>query len=710
MDAIYTCPMHSQVHHAGPGICPFCGMALEPEVIDLNDEGTANYKTMLIRFWICAALSLPLLLISMGGSMFIHDRSLLSELKWYELFFATPVVLWGGWPIFVRFYLSLKNRSLNMFSLVGVGVSVAFGYSLTAVFLPELFPATFRNPMTGEVDLYFEAAAVVVSLVLLGQVLELKARSKTSLAIKSLMGLSPKTARRVSPDGKEEDVPLAQVKIGDHLRVKPGEKIPVDGVLISGQSSVDESMISGEPVSIEKLVKSNVVGATINGTGSFIMVAEKIGSQTLLAQIVQMVSEAQRSRAPIQKLVDEIASYFVPAVIFVAVVTAIVWAVFGPEPRLAYGIVNAVAVLIVACPCALGLATPMSVMVAMGSGARAGVLFRNAEAIDLMRKVDTLVIDKTGTLTLGRPKLLTVQTFNDISEDDLICYSASLEKSSEHPLATAIVNGARDRNISLKKCENFISITGKGLSGKVDGKKIAVGNNALMTDLSVDFTQAIKAADSLRDEGQTVMMVSVDGKLAGFLGVADPIKESSRSAIQTLQGFGIQIVMLTGDNKRTAEAVGHKLGVNKIFAELLPEKKVEIIKQMQKDGKFVAMAGDGINDAPALAQAQVGIAMGTGTDVAMHSAGITLINGDLLGIGTARALSVATMKNIKQNLFFAFLYNSLTIPIAAGILYPSFGILLNPMVAAAAMSLSSVSVILNALRLKSCGHHQANKQ
>lgn len=696
----YTCPMHPQIRQIGPGSCPICGMALEPVTAVVGEEDNAEYKMMLKRFWVSTALCIPLLFVTMGGRHLIHSQSLLEQLKWVEVLLATPVILWGGRPFFERFWQSLVKRSLNMFTLIGLGVGVAYGYSLVAVLFPELFPPSFRDSMTGEVGLYFEAAAVIVALVLLGQVLELKARGQTSAAIKALLGLAPKAARRISANGTEEDVPLEQIHVGDQLRVRPGEKIPVDGVVLSGQSSVDESMVSGEPVPVEKEVGSKVVGATINGTGSLVMRAEKIGKDTLLAQIVQMVSEAQRSRAPIQKLVDQVSAYFVPTVVVAAIATAIAWGLVGPDPKLAHAIVNAVAVLIIACPCALGLATPMSIMVATGRGATMGVLFRSAEAIELMRKVDTLVIDKTGTLTVGKPKLITVKSLSGISENELLSLAASLEQASEHPLAAAIVAGAQERKIALVNVEKFSSLTGKGIQAVVDGKKIAVGNQALMSEFSIAYKHAEKEMDTLRDEGQTVMFIAVNEKLAGYVGVMDPIKESTVSAIKTLQGFGIKVIMLTGDNAKTAKAVASKVGVDQFYADVLPQQKAEIVKQMQKDGRFVAMAGDGINDAPALAQAQVGIAMGTGTDVAMNSAGITLIKGDLIGIVRARALSVGTLKNIKENLFFAFVYNSLGVPVAAGVLYPYFGILLSPIIAAAAMSLSSVSVVFNALRLK----------
>lgn len=699
-DVEYTCPMHPEIRQIGPGSCPICGMALEPVTVTAGDEDNSEYLSMRTRFWVCTVLSLPLLFVTMGGRHLIQSSFVLEQLKWFELALGTPIIIWGGWPFFVRFWESLKNRSMNMFTLIGLGVGVAYGYSIVAVLFPHLFPASFRDPMTGEVGLYFEAAAVIVTLVLLGQVLELKARGQTSAAIKALLGLAPKTARRINPDGSENDVPLEEIEVGDQLRVRPGEKIPVDAVVVSGQSSVDESMVTGEPIPVEKTNGSKVVGATINGTGSLVLKAEKVGKDTLLAQIVQMVADAQRSRAPIQKLVDQVSAYFVPAVILVAILTAVIWALVGPEPRAAHAIVNAVAVLIIACPCALGLATPMSIMVATGRGATMGVLFRNAEAIELMRKVDTLVVDKTGTLTVGKPKLISVRAFDALNENEFLGLVASLEQVSEHPLAAAIVSGSQERNVALTQVENFQSVTGKGATGLVQGRSVAVGNRALMSDLSIDLGNVQDEVDRLREEGQTVMFAAVDKRLAGFIGVMDPIKETSVKAIQTLKAIGIRVVMVTGDNLKTAEAIGRQVGVDQVMADVLPQKKAEIVKDLQRQGRFVAMAGDGINDAPALAQAQVGIAMGTGTDIAMNSAGVTLIKGDLIGIVRARALSEGTLKNIKQNLFFAFIYNALGVPVAAGVFYPIFGILLSPIIAAAAMSLSSVSVIGNALRLK----------
>lgn len=696
----YTCPMHPEIRKIGPGSCPICGMALEPVTAVAGEEDQSEYKMMLKKFWVSTVLSLPLLFITMGGRHLIMNQGIIEQLKWYELLLGTPVILWGGWPFFERFWLSIVNKSLNMFTLIGLGVGVAYGYSVIGVFFPQIFPASFKDPMTGEVGLYFEAAAVIVTLVLLGQVLELKARGQTSAAIKALLGLAPKTARRVNPDGSDEDIPLESVNAGDLLRVRPGEKVPVDGTIVSGQSSIDESMVTGEPVPVEKVVDSKVIGATINGTGSFVMKAEKVGKDTLLAQIVQMVSEAQRSKAPIQKLVDKVSAYFVPAVVVIAVVTAFVWAYIGPEPQLAYAIVNAVTVLIIACPCALGLATPMSIMVATGRGAMMGVLFKNAEAIEHLRKVDTLVVDKTGTLTVGKPRLVTIRTVGSLSESELLTLTASLENASEHPLAAAIVSGAKEKGIKLKTVTDFTSVTGKGIYANVEGRKVAIGNKALMADLTINTKEFEQEMDALRDDGQTVMFVAADGLLAGFVGVIDPIKDTTVTAIKSLQSFGIKVTMITGDNAKTAQAVAKKVGVDQVFADVLPQKKADIVKSMQSQGKFVAMAGDGINDAPALAQAHVGIAMGTGTDVAMHSAGVTLVKGDLVGIVRARALSVGTIKNIKQNLFFAFIYNTLGVPIAAGVLYPFFGILLSPIIAAAAMAFSSVSVIANALRLK----------
>lgn len=697
----FTCPMHPEIRQIGPGSCPICGMALEPLTLSLDQpEDNHEYLMMRKRFWICTALSIPLLFITMGGRHFIQEQGLLKMLPWVEVALSTPVVLWGGWPFFVRFFQSIKNRSLNMFTLIGLGVGVAFIYSLVAVLFPNLFPDSFRDSMTGEAGLYFEAASIIVTLVLLGQVLELKARGQTSSAIKALLGLVPKNARKILNDGSEMDVPLEEIHVGDKLRVRPGEKIPVDGRVVSGASSVDESMVSGEPIPVEKVTGSIIIGATINGTGSLVIKAEKVGKDTLLSQIVQMVADAQRSRAPIQKLVDKVSSYFVPAVILSAIVTFAIWATIGPDPKLAHAMINAVAVLIIACPCALGLATPMSIMVATGRGATMGVLFRSAEAIELLRKVDTLVIDKTGTLTLGKPKLVTVKVLSGLQEQEFLSLAASLEQASEHPLAHAIVTGAKEKGVSLQDVKEFKSVTGKGATARVGSHQVAIGNKALLEELSIQLGDAEFQADALREDGQTVMYAAVDGKLTGLLGVTDPIKESTIPAIQELRRTGIKVIMMTGDNQKTAQVVAKKISLDGFFADVLPQGKAEIVKKMQREGKFVGMAGDGINDAPALAQAQVGIAMGTGTDIAMNSAGLTLIKGDLMGIVRARGLSEETLKNIKQNLFFAFIYNVLGIPVAAGILYPTFGILLSPIIAAAAMSLSSVSVIGNALRLK----------
>jgi Cu+-exporting ATPase len=697
----WTCPMHPEIVRDAPGSCPICGMALEPRTVSLEEEENPELVDMTRRFKVSVVLSIPLVYIAMGGYIpAISPEKLIPRelLKWLELILATPVVLWGGWPFFVRGWKSIVTWNPNMFTLIGLGVAIAYVHSLVAALLPGLFPPAFRSA-NGKVATYFEAAAVITTLVLLGQVLELRARSKTGAAIKALLGLAPKTARRVK-DGTEEDVPLEEVHAGDLLRVRPGEKVPVDGAVVEGTSSVDESMITGEPIPVEKHAGDRIVGATVNGTGSMIMRAEKVGSETLLAQIVHMVAEAQRSRAPIQKLADIIAGYFVQIVVAIAIMTFIVWAWIGPEPRFVYALVNAVAVLIIACPCALGLATPVSIMVAMGKGATGGVLFKNAEAIELMRKVDTLVVDKTGTLTKGKPQLISVVPNDGYEEKSLLLYASSVERGSEHPLAAAIVAGAQEKGVGPKTAESFQSRTGKGVTGKVDGHAVALGNRALIDELRIDPGGLSAKAEDLRKDGQTVMFVAVDGKAAGLLGVADPIKETTQEAIKGLHDDGIRVVMLTGDNKTTAETVAKKLGIDDVVAEVLPDQKAGNVKRLQNEGRFVAMAGDGINDAPALALAQVGIAMGTGTDVAMASAGVTLVKGDLRGILRARLLSRATMRNIKQNLFFAFVYNSLGIPVAAGVLYPFLGILLSPIFAAAAMSFSSVSVIGNALRLR----------
>ena len=672
----YTCPMHPEVRQIGPGSCPKCGMALEPVTITLAaaEEVNPEYADMLRRFWISFPLAMILVGLMYAG---VHQR-------WLELALATPVVLWAGWPLFERGWASLVNRSLNMFTLIAAGTGIAYAYSLVAALAPGIFPPSFRSH--GEVAVYFEPAAVIVALVLLGQVLELRARSQTSSAIKSLLGLAPKTARRIRPNGAEEDVPLEHVHIGDRLRVRPGERVPVDGAVVEGSSAIDESMITGEPIPVEKSRGSRVVGGTVNGTGSFVMAAERVGAETLLARIVKMVSEAQRSRAPIQRLADVVASWFVPAVIAVAVITFAVWAVWGPQPRMAYALVNAVAVLIIACPCALGLATPMSIMVGTGKAATTGVLIRDAEALELLGKVDTLVIDKTGTLTEGKPKLVTA------GDPEVLRLAASVEQMSEHPLAAAIVAGAVERGLALSTAEEFRSITGQGVAGVVAGRRVEIGNAAP--------AELAGQADALQRDGQSVVFVSIDGRPAGLLGIADPIKASAREAIEDLHRDGLRIVMLTGDHRVTAQVVAGKLGIDEVRAEVLPDAKAEVVAELQRQGRRVAMAGDGINDAPALARAQVGIAMGTGTDIAMETAAITLVKGDLRGIVRARRLSKATLRNIRQNLFFAFVYNTIGVPIAAGVLYPFFGLLLSPTIASAAMTFSSVSVITNALRLR----------
>jgi len=693
----WTCPMHPQIVRDQPGTCPICGMALEPRTVSLEEENP-ELRDMSRRFWVSVVLTLPVFLLGMSdllpGQPVQHAISP-RTLAWIELVLATPVVLWGGWPFFQRGWASVVNRSLNMFTLIALGTGVAFVFSVVATLAPGLLPASMRTAHGG-VPVYFEPAAVIVTLVLLGQVLELRARARTRSALKSLLGLAPKTARRVETDGQERDVPLASVQPGDVLRVRPGEKVPVDGVVIEGRSTVDESMLTGEPLPVEKEPGSRVIGGTVNGTGTFLMRAERVGETTLLAQIVRMVGEAQRSRAPIQRLADRVAAWFVPIVIAVAVVTFAAWLFVGPEPRFAHALVNAVSVLIIACPCALGLATPMSIMVATGRGAGAGVLVRNAEAIEVMEKVDTLVLDKTGTLTEGKPRLVSVVAFPQFTEADVLRFAASLERASEHPLANAIVEGARERRVSLVPVSAFQSMTGKGVTGTVDGRVVSVGN--------AEFTGAAaetKRAEPLRAEGQTVVFVAVDGKLAGLVGVADPIKPSSPDALGGLRAEGLRILMLTGDSRTTAQAVARKLGIEEFEAEVLPAQKAEVVKRLRAEGHKVAMAGDGINDAPALAAADVGIAMGTGTDVAMESADITLVKGDLRGILRARRLSRATLRNIRQNLFWAFAYNMLGVPVAAGVLYPALGLLLSPMIASAAMSLSSVSVIGNALRLRS---------
>lgn len=701
MKTEYTCSMHPEVVRDRPGACPICGMTLEPPTAFVEEEN-GELVDMTRRFWTGLALTVPVLIIAMSdlfpGRLFERLASV-QTIGWVELVLATPVVLWCGWPFLVRGWQSVVNRSLNMFTLIGLGVVVAYGYSVIAKILPNAFPPSFREG-GGSVPVYFEAAAAITTLVLLGQVLELRARARTGAAIRMLLGLAPRTARRVRSDGTEEDIPLEQVQSGDQLRVRPGEKVPVDGVVVEGVSAVDESMMTGEAIPVEKRSSDRVIGATVNSTGAFVMRAERVGAETLLSQIVQMVVKAQRSRAPIQKLADVVAGYFVPTVIGISILTFIIWALVGPEPRLAHALVNAVAVLIIACPCALGLATPMSIMVATGQGAQVGVLFKNAEAIEVMRKVDTLVVDKTGTLTEGNPKLITVVPAFGWDEPMLLRLAASLERASEHPLAAAIVAGAKERKVELVKVESFESRTGKGVVGTAAGHIVALGNRALLDEQKIDAGEFTTKVEALQNDGQTVMFVAVDGTLVGLLGVADPIKPTTVEAIRQLHNEGIQIVMLTGDSRATASAVAKKVHIDEVVAGVLPDKKAEEIKRLQSDGCVVAMAGDGINDAPALAQAHVGIAMGTGTDVAMESAGVTLVKGDLGGIVRARRLSRATMRNIKQNLFFAFLYNSLGVPLAAGVLYPFFGILLSPMIAAAAMSFSSVSVVSNALRLR----------
>ena len=701
----YTCPMHPEIVRNEPGACPICGMALEPRTVIASEENP-ELDNMTRRFWISTILAVPVFVMAMAADMwmgFVPQMISFTHLQLVEFLLATPVVLWGGWPFFQRGWASLVNRHLNMFTLISLGVGVAWSYSVIGTFLPDIFPATLRR-VDGTLPIYFEAAAAITALVLLGQVLELRARSSTNTAIKLLLGLAPKTARIVRSDAKgivisEEDIPLEQVKIGDVLRVRPGEKIPVDGQVVEGSSAVDESMVTGEPIPVEKQQGERLIGATMNGTGGLLMRAEKVGADTLLAQIIQMVSQAQRSRAPIQRLADTVSGYFVPIVVLIALLSFGIWMVWGPEPRFAHAIVAAVSVLIIACPCALGLATPISIMVGTGRGAAAGVLIKNAEALEIMEKVNTLVTDKTGTLTEGKPKLVSVVAINGFEENEMLRLAASLERASEHPLADAIVKGAVESSLAFSEAKEFQSVSGKGITGLVVGRKVAIGNQKLFVESGIEMGALLERADALRAEGQTVMFVAIDGKPAGLLGVADPIKESTLEAVRALQAAGLELVMLTGDNRVTADIVAKKLGIKRVVAEVLPEQKVQIVKQLQAEGRIVAMAGDGINDAPALAQAQVGIAMGTGTDVAMQSAGVTLIKGDLNGIVRARRLSQATMRNIRQNLFFAFIYNMLGVPIAAGLLYPFFGLLLSPIIAAAAMSFSSVSVISNALRL-----------
>ena len=691
--------MHPQIRQDHPGNCPICGMALEPLEPTLDEGPNPELIDMTRRLWVSAGLSIPLLILTMGGEVFGWHLLPMKTSMWVQFALATPVVLWGGWPFFQRFWASLKTRNLNMFTLIGLGVGAAYTYSLVATLFPQIFPTSLRT-MGGLVPVYFEAAAIITTLVLLGQVLELRARSLTGAAIKALLGLAPKTARRVNADGSEEDIPLEHVHVGDLLRVRPGEKVPVDGIVVEGRSSVDESMISGEPIPVEKVARAKLTGATVNGTGSLLMTAERVGRDTMLAQIVRMVAEAQRSRAPIQRLADQVSGWFVPSVVLVSVLTFIIWSFVGPEPRLAHALVNAIAVLIIACPCALGLATPMSIMVGTGRGATAGVLVKNAEALELMEKIDTLVVDKTGTLTLGKPKLIAVKVANGFNEADVLQLAAALERGSEHPLAAAIVEGAEERKLELPPSSEFASHTGKGVTGTVDGRHVALGNQALLAELGVDAAPLVTQANEDRAEGQGVMFVAIDRKLAGLVVVADPIKESAVQAVAELRRIGIHVVMLTGDNLRTAEAVARNVGIDEVMADVLPDQKQAKVQQLRKEGRRVAMAGDGINDAPALAAADVGIAMGTGTDVAMESAAVTLVKGDLGGILRARRLSQAVMRNIRQNLFFSFVFNGVGVPIAAGVLYPSFGLLLSPMIAGAAMAFSSVTVIGNSLRLR----------
>jgi Cu+-exporting ATPase len=696
----WTCPMHPEIVRDEPGSCPICGMALEPRTVT-REEKNPELEDMTRRFWWSAGITLPILAFMV--SEFLPGQPLQALLphgwlNWILLALATPVVLWGGWPFFVRGWASVVNRHLNMFTLIALGVGTAYVYSVIATLAPDLFPDSFR--MMGQVAVYFEPAAVIVALVLLGQVLELRARSRTSAAIRNLLGLAPKTARRIDANGTEHDIPLEHVHVGDRLRVKPGERVPVDGVVIDGTTTIDESMVTGEPIPVEKTADTAVTGGTVNGTGTFVMEARRVGGDTLLAQIVRMVSEAQRSRAPIQRLADTVSAWFVPIVIAVAAVTFVVWTQYGPEPRLAHALVNAVAVLIIACPCALGLATPMSIMVGTGRGAEAGVLIRNAEALELFEKITTIVVDKTGTLTEGKPRLATVEPMPGFDAATVLRLTASLEHVSEHPLAAAIVSGARERQLSLLEVRDFESVTGKGVSGTVDARRVAIGNVRHLETLGVDPGPLRDRADQLRREGQTVMFVVIDGRPVGLVGVSDPVKTTTVEAIKALHAEGIRVVMLTGDNRTTAEAVARSVGIDQVEADVLPDQKAAVVQRLQQQGERVAMAGDGINDAPALAAAEVGIAMGTGTDVAIESAGVTLVKGDLRGIVRARRLSRFTMHNIRQNLFFAFIYNVLGVPIAAGLLYPFFGLLLSPMIASAAMTFSSLSVIGNALRLR----------
>jgi Cu+-exporting ATPase len=700
-DAIYTCPMHPEVRQPGPGSCPICGMALEPEIVSADAPPNPELADMTRRFWIGLALALPVFILEMGGHLIdLHAWVGQQTSNGVQLFLATPVVLWAGWPFFERAWASLKTRNLNMFTLIAMGTGVAWAYSIIGTAAPGLFPGAMRGH-DGSVAVYFEAAAVITVLVLLGQVLELRAREQTSGAIRALLDLSPKLARRINPDGSDEDVSLDQVVAGDRLRVRPGERVPVDGSILEGRSAIDESMVTGESMPVTRSAGERVIGGTINQSGGFVMRAEKVGRETVLAQIVQMVAQAQRSRAPIQRLADQVSAWFVPLVIAVALLAFVAWSVWGPEPRLTFGLIAAVSVLIIACPCALGLATPMSIMVGVGRGAQSGVLIKNAEALERMEKVDTLVVDKTGTLTEGKPSVVDIKTVSGTDQTELLRLTGSLERSSEHPLAAAIVRAAQERGIELASAEAFDSPVGKGVTGVVGGRKLVIGNRRIMSEAGIDTHTLDQSADELRREGATAIFVAVDGNAAGVIAIADPIKATTPPAISALQQAGIRVVMLTGDNATTAKAVAHRLGITEVEAEVLPEDKGKVVARLRGEGRVVAMAGDGVNDAPALAAADVGIAMGTGADVAMESAGVTLLQGDLNGIVRARHLSAATMANIRQNLFFAFIYNAAGVPVAAGILYPVFGILLSPIVAAAAMALSSVSVIGNALRLRS---------
>jgi Cu+-exporting ATPase len=707
---IYTCPMHPEIRQAHPGSCPICGMALEPEIATEATGPSAELIDMTRRFWVALALSIPVFALEMGGHL-AGLHALLPEAlsNWIQLALATPVALWAGWPFFERGWASLKNRSLNMFTLIAMGVGVAWAYSVVATVAPGLFPSAFQGEH-GAVAVYFEAAAVITTLVLLGQVLELRAREQTGGAIRALLDLAPKTARLVRADNADEEVALDAVKIGDRLRVRPGEKVPLDGQIVEGRSAVDESMLTGESMPVGKSVGDKVIGGTMNQSGAFVMRADKIGRDTVLAQIVQMVAQAQRSRAPIQRLADQVSGWFVPLVIAIAVAAFIAWAIWGPEPRMAYGLVAAVSVLIIACPCALGLATPMSIMVGVGRGAQAGVLIKNAEALERLEKVDTVVVDKTGTLTVGKPTVVALKPAPGVDEEALLKSAASLERGSEHPLASAIVRAAADRGLALARVEGFESVSGKGVTGTIDGRKVSLGNRAMMQAAGIDVSPLEAAADALRQDGATAIFAGLDGKAGGVIAVADPIKATSPDAVRTLKETGVRVVMLTGDNRATAEAVARKLNIPEIEAEVLPEDKGKVVERLRKEGRIVAMAGDGVNDAPALAAADVGIAMGTGTDVAIESAGVTLLGGDLGGIVAARRLSQATMRNIRQNLIFAFIYNAAGVPIAAGVLYPAFGLTLSPVIAAAAMALSSVSVVANALRLRSFRLHRSDAQ